>query len=227
MPRNLRRTFQRAFACSLVLGSFLALNQILQAQSADGQPTSQTGKSANGAINRVSGTDASSGIQYVRFILNGSHPIASGASVVARPDETPPILIAQCSLRPGGKYFFEMFATFGGPADLSFYPPWKPRDPHDLFAPPTQKVVMTMEFLGYVHIKPFRRQWRFQWKHLRCTATTRPARGRPTSKNHPGSFATWFHCLPCGLRWTIARRNSRLLHCWRPSATNLCAGPRR
>jgi hypothetical protein len=109
-------------------------------------------------VQRIAGTEPSSHIQYARLILKGTLHATKGAPDPPAPDP-PPILIAQCSLRPNGKYLFELFTTFGGPADLAFYPPWKPVDSNDHFPPRTEKVTITMDFLGYTHVKPFRRQW--------------------------------------------------------------------
>jgi hypothetical protein len=106
-------------------------------------------------IDRLAGQDAASHIQYVRLVLSGS---------LRTPAEGPapssaPTLIAQCTLRPNGRSFFELFANFGGATDLAFYPPWTPASREDLFPPQTEKAVFTMEFLGYTHVKPVRRQW--------------------------------------------------------------------
>jgi hypothetical protein len=110
-------------------------------------------------VDRIVGTEPSSHIQYARLVLKGSlHAAAKGLPDPPAPDP-PPLLIAQCSLGGNGKYHFEVFASFGGPADLAFYPPWKPAGPGDLFPPRTDKVTITMDFLGYTHVKPFRRQW--------------------------------------------------------------------
>ncbi len=109
---------------------------------------------ANG-IDRIAGQEPSSRIQYVRLVLAGSlHLPAPGDSPAPAPT-----LIAQCTLRPNGRSYFELFANFGGATDLAFYPPWTPSSQDDLFPPPTQKVMMTMDFLGYTHVKPVRRQW--------------------------------------------------------------------
>ena len=69
------------------------------------------------------------------------------------------MLIAQCTARPNGKSYFELFASFAAVTDLAFYPPWTPTSQQDLFPPRTDKVIVTMEFLGYTHVKPVRRQW--------------------------------------------------------------------
>jgi hypothetical protein len=106
-------------------------------------------------IDRLAGQDSASRIQYVRLVLSGT---------LRTPAEDPapspaPMLIAQCTLRPNGKSFFELFANFGGATDLAFYPPWVPTSRDELFPPRTAKVAMTMEFLGYTHVKPVHRQW--------------------------------------------------------------------
>jgi hypothetical protein len=107
-------------------------------------------------IERLAGQEASSRIQYVRFILSGLVPAtAPGDS----PIPSPPTLIAQCTLRPNGRSYFELFANFGGATDLAFYPPWTPTAKENLFPPRTEKVTLTMDFLGYTHVKPVRRQW--------------------------------------------------------------------
>jgi hypothetical protein len=110
-------------------------------------------------VDRLAGTEPSSHIQYARLILKGTlHAAAKGVADPPAP-QAPPMLIAQCTLRPNGKYFFEMFTSFAGAPDLAFYPPWKSSGPNDLFPPSTGKVTITMDFLGYTHVKPFRRQW--------------------------------------------------------------------
>jgi hypothetical protein len=108
-------------------------------------------------IDRISGLEAASNIHYVRLILSGSLPTPPAAD---SPAPSPgPTLIAQCTLKPNGKSSFELLANFGGVADLAFYPPWTPASKQDLFPPRTEKVTLTMDFLGYTHVKPVRRQW--------------------------------------------------------------------
>src|ERR1700733_2398313 len=108
-------------------------------------------------IDRIAGQESTSRIQYVRLTLPGTlHPTTTGDSPAPSPS---PTLIAQCTLRPNGKSYFELFANFGSITDLAFYPPWTRSPQGDLFPPPTEKVMMTMDFLGYTHVKPVRRQW--------------------------------------------------------------------
>jgi hypothetical protein len=108
-------------------------------------------------IVRIAGADTTSHIQYVRLILRGTLRTPSPADASAALSS--PMLIAQCTTRPNGKSFFELFANFGAVSDLAFYPPWTPTSKQDLFPPRTDKVTFTMEFLGYTHVKPVRRQW--------------------------------------------------------------------
>ncbi len=108
-------------------------------------------------IARIAGVDAASHIQYVRLILRGTLRTPPPADATA--PSSSPMLIAQCTTRPNGKSFFELFANFGSVSDLAFYPPWTPASKQELFPPRTDKVIFTMEFLGYTHVKPVRRQW--------------------------------------------------------------------
>jgi hypothetical protein len=108
-------------------------------------------------VDRISGLEATSNIHYVRLVLSGSlHTVSLADAPVPSPG---PTLIAQCTMKPNGKSSFELFANFGGATDLAFYPPWTPTSKQDLFPPQTEKVNMTMDFLGYTHVKPVRRQW--------------------------------------------------------------------
>ncbi|WP_353073169.1 hypothetical protein [Tunturiibacter gelidiferens] len=108
-------------------------------------------------IDRVAGQEPGSQIKYVRLALAGSLRLPAAAdSSLPLPA---PTLIAQCTLRPNGKSYFELFANFGGATDLTFYPPWTPASQDDLFPPRTEKVPITMDFLGYTRVKPVRRQW--------------------------------------------------------------------
>jgi hypothetical protein len=149
-------TVRRAVLLTLMLAIFGLASAFGKGQTAEQPDHPQLIKTtlADG-IDRIAGQEPASRIQYVRLALAGSlHLPATGDSTTPSPT-----LIAQCTLRPNGKSYFELFANFGGATDLAFYPPWKPSSQDDLFPPPTQKVVMTMDFLGYTHVKPVRRQW--------------------------------------------------------------------
>ena len=108
-------------------------------------------------IDRIAGQEPTSQIQYVRLTLPGTLRLPTAVDSSA--PSPSPTLIAQCTLRPNGKSYFELFANFGRATDLAFYPPWTRTPQGDLFPPPTEKVIMTMDFLGYTHVKPIRRQW--------------------------------------------------------------------
>jgi hypothetical protein len=143
----------RAAAVLLVL-AFL-YSSALAAQQSGSQKSEKT--TISSGIDRLAGQESTSHIQYVRLILAGSLLTPSPAD---SPALLPvPTLIAQCTLRPNGKSYFELFANFGGVTDLAYHPPWTPTSQTDLFPPRTEKVTFTMDFLGYTHVKPVRRQW--------------------------------------------------------------------
>jgi hypothetical protein len=181
----------------------------LRAQQVDLGSTPPHTPTLTSGVERRTGTEPSSKIQYARLILKGTlHAAAKGAADPPPPD-TPPMLIAQCSLSPNGKYLFEMFASFGGTADLAFYPPWKPAGSQDLFPPRTDKVNITMDFLGYTHVKPFRRQWEIPTEAPSLYHYNPPGFGSPNLE--PISyFLRYLLSLPT-LRLTLNDRSSEFL----------------
>ena len=104
-------------------------------------------------IGRTEGKEAVSGITYVRLFL------ASSVVTPAPIDLTQPTLTVQCTQNLKGKFQFELFVNFGGVTDAAFYPPWRPANAQDLFPPRTEKVNVSMEFLGYKKEKPVTRQF--------------------------------------------------------------------
>jgi hypothetical protein len=137
-------------------------------------------------LSRLSGTDSSSHIEYVRLFVDGAPVLPPGGSTSAKPrlqsDSEPlgaalavasptpdpvespvfamgPTLVAQCTRTPSGKLAFELLANFGGVSDLAYYPPWTPTNSSDRFPPRLEKAAITMDFLGYTHVKPVKRQW--------------------------------------------------------------------
>jgi hypothetical protein len=111
---------------------------------------------------RTAGTDPTSGIAYTRLYVAAEPSASPTAPATDTPSPTldlsQPTLTAQCTKRPNGKLFFELFVNFGGVTDTAFYHPWTPADGGE-FAPRTRKVTVTMEFLGYTRVKPVKRQW--------------------------------------------------------------------
>jgi hypothetical protein len=136
-------------------------------------------------LNRLSGIDPSSRIEYVRLFLDGillpsgvsfvpatvrsgselssAAPLAANSSpsgtAATASSAIVPTLIAQCTRKPSGKLAFELLANFGGVSDLVYYPPWTRANSGDPFPPRLEKPAITMEFLGYTHVKPVKRQW--------------------------------------------------------------------
>jgi hypothetical protein len=154
MPPLLRLT-RTASALTLVCCFFTVSAQEPDHHAANSDQPENTILSSG--IARIAGVDAASHIQYVRLILRGTFRTPPLADATA--PSSSPMLIAQCTTRPNGKSFFELFANFGSVSDLAFYPPWTPASKQELFPPRTDKVIFTMEFLGYTHVKPVRRQW--------------------------------------------------------------------
>jgi hypothetical protein len=137
-------------------------------------------------LNRLLGIDQSSHIEYMRLFLDGvllqppdgassiptmradSEASSTGRGVVKSPlsglgapspSTTLPTLVVQCTRRPSGKLVFELLANFGGVTDLAYYPPWSPTNSDERFPPRLEKTAITMEFFGYTHVKPVKRQW--------------------------------------------------------------------
>jgi hypothetical protein len=144
---------ETAFSVTVLLCLLLCSWSLFAASQADPQQAAKT--TLPNGVDRLAGTESASRIQYVRLILTGS----LRGNLPAQPPVPPPTLIAQCTLRPTGRSYFELFANFGGATDLAYYPPWTPATKYDLFPPITQKVTITMDFLGYKPVKPARRQW--------------------------------------------------------------------
>lgn len=154
MPGCLLHLVRAAVSVTLLYWSS-ALAQQQEHHSADTDQPEKTTLASG--VDRISGLESTSNIHYVRLVLSGSlHTPSPPDAPVPSPG---PTLIAQCTMKPNGKSSFELFANFGDATDLAFYPPWTPTSKQDLFPPHTDKVIMTMEFLGYTHVKPVRRQW--------------------------------------------------------------------
>jgi hypothetical protein len=153
MPARFRCSIPLLLALTLP-GAAPVVGKAQSSEPSEPQPVKTT--LADG-IDRMAGQEPHSRIKYVWLILKGS--IRAPAAIDSSAPSPAPTLIAQCTLRPNGKSYFELFANFGGATDLTFYPPWTPASQDDLFPPRSEKVLITMDFLGYTHVKPVRRQW--------------------------------------------------------------------
>jgi hypothetical protein len=154
MPADFLYSVRAVFALGLLCSSSVISAQQPEHRERDRDQPEKTTLASG--IDRISGSEAISHIQYVRLILSGSLHTSPAGSPAPSPG---PTLIAQCTVKPNGKSSFELFTNFGGATDLAFYPPWTPASSQDLFPPRTEKANLTMDFLGYTHVKPVRRQW--------------------------------------------------------------------
>jgi hypothetical protein len=135
---------RKSVRLNVTLFAFILLTAVLKANAQ--QPT---------AIVRTGGIDDGSGISWVHLALEGTLVSKDAAPAIA----PPPTLTAQCTQTKSGKQKFEMLVDFGGVQDRAFYPPWRPANDRDLYPPRLEKIIVTMEFLGYTHVKPVKRQW--------------------------------------------------------------------
>jgi hypothetical protein len=104
---------------------------------------------------RSEGVDSARGIRYTRLYLT-----AQADSTPTAFDLAQPTLTVQCTQHSAEKYQFELFVNFGRVTDIAYYPPWRRADhPGELFAPVTEKIPVTMEFLGYTKVNPAKRQF--------------------------------------------------------------------
>ena len=197
MPARFLHPVRAVFALGLLCSPSVIFAQQPEHRAVDAAQPERTTLASG--IDRISRLEPTSNIHYVRLILSGSLHAPSTADSPAR--SPGPTLIAQCTLKPNGKLSFELFANFGGATDLAFYPPWTPTSNQDLFPPRTDKVNMTMEFLGYTHVKPVRRQWEIPIQT--------PGQYR---YNPPGGGSANLEEITYYLRYLVALPTLRLTH---------------
>lgn len=136
----------------------LALLSVQTAATA-GDSTTPKLEAISPNLARLSGVESTSGITYVRLFLLQDAPHDPSSNSPPAFDISRATLTAQCTQDTKGKLHFELFVNFGNITDTAFYPPWRPTSPTDLFPPPNEKVTVTMEFLGFAHFKPVKRQF--------------------------------------------------------------------
>ena len=142
------------------------------------------------AVVRVAGVDAASGIAYVLLSTSGK---ASGAEPGSR-------LTAQCTRSAAGKLKFELLADLGKVPELVYYPPWHPTRSGE-FPPQLRRAQVTMEFLGYTHVKPLKRQWEYLDEAPAELRYSYPG-GSSANMEPPAYFLQYLRALPT-LRLTV------------------------
>lgn len=152
-------------------------------------------------IAKIQGVDPDNGETYLRLLL-------AGALVPAAEIAPPPTLTAQCTRSSSGKLGFEIFANFGGIEDNDFHRSWMPKD-GGLFAPVTRKVVVTMEFLGYIRVKPVKRQWELVEKPLGQLRYNTPSGGSSNMEDIT-FYMQYLKALPT-LRLTYGKKTADFL----------------
>ena len=101
------------------------------------------------------GTDAGSGIAWTLISMDGK---VVGDEAVPGTKQRVPRLTAQCTKDTKGKLRFELLTDVGDVPEVRFVPPFRPT-PGQSFPPNLPKPAVTMEFLGYMKVKPVKRQW--------------------------------------------------------------------
>jgi hypothetical protein len=145
-----------------ILSTLLLLAMPAFGQTALGSETaSPDDREISTGLRKLSGIEPTQKIAYARIFLSGKFvpPSAPPDAAALTLEKTPPVLIAQCTKDAKGKLRFELMTNLGGVTDAAYYPPWKSTGPDDLFAPATEKIVMTFDFFGYIKVKPVKRQW--------------------------------------------------------------------
>jgi hypothetical protein len=100
-------------------------------------------------LERQEGTDAGSGVHYVRLVLSLSEGPAQR--------DAPPRFTVEC-IDNKGKHDLRWLVSFGGVASSEFQPPFHATQT-DLFPPQYPSVNLKMMFEGYTRSKPFNRSW--------------------------------------------------------------------
>ena len=145
---------------------------------------------------RSEGVDPASHISYVRlFLFSPMMEPGHAPGIQAGFPFVRPALTGQCTRDEKGKLGFELFANFGGVTDTAFYPPWQPT-PQETFAPSTPKVKMTMEFLGYTRVTPFKRQFEAVLAPGPAQLRYVPPGSGSSNLEPPGWFFRYLRSLP-------------------------------
>lgn len=151
------------------------------------------------ALARSEGVDPSSNLAYVRVFAFSAMPAAIPSPGPNSPEVGSPLdrptLTGQCTRDGKGKLRFELFVNFGGVTDPAFYPPWR-AGPHELFAPATPKIKLTLEFLGYTRVAPAKRLFEAVAAPGPAQLRYLPPGGGSSNLEPPGWFFRYLRSLP-------------------------------
>jgi hypothetical protein len=103
---------------------------------------------------KLEGTDPESG-HYIRLLLLQTSETQTSNTPST---EAPPRLTFEC-VEKDGKRDLRLYVSFGGIKDMSFTPPFHPKDGVAYKLIPTD-VKLKMSFVGYVNWKPYVESWR-------------------------------------------------------------------
>jgi hypothetical protein len=135
---------------------------------------------------RLEGTDAESGIHYLKFILLARSPEAPDA-----PNDSVPRFTMECR-EQHGKRSLHWLVRFDGSADFAFQRPVvaTKENPHPV---PNPTLNLKMRFEGYMKSQEFKRQWeRLPTGELHY----RNSGFSSANMDDPRYFLTWLTSLP-------------------------------
>jgi hypothetical protein len=144
--RGMLKTIKRLGWSGSALLVFLAAGASLRSQEAPSPDV--TNGPATPTLLRTEGTDAGTGIHWVRLRLS---LLSAGDA-----DRAPRFIMECQDLK--GKHSLLWFLNFGGFDDPGFIAPFQAKQ-NDVFGPQYPGVDLKMTFEGYTKMKPFTRSW--------------------------------------------------------------------
>jgi hypothetical protein len=116
-------------------------------------PIAQRPEAVGENLLRLEGTDAPTGIHYLKLMLLLKGPDTPADAAPA----TLPRFTVECREQKG-KRSLHWLLRLDGSENFGFYPPGVLTEEHP-YPTPTPNVLMSMRFEGYTHSQEFKRQW--------------------------------------------------------------------